>query len=295
MQVALKDLEIRGAGNLLGGEQSGHIAGVGFDLYLRMIGEAVNAFRGEVAEGQTELRLELPVDARIPRTTWGASGCGSRRTRSCRPRPLRPRGTTRSTSSRRNSSTATATSRTPCRTSSPSPACAAPLRRRGSRMSWSSAATCGSRRPTCRTRSNCGCSGCIRRAHLRRGAGRRPPAAHGIRRRTHRVGRGSPRGALPPEVGARPRRPLETAILPEVGASRVRETPTSGKQPGSSVGEHRDDVAGGVGEPGDVGPCPADRPRKTPRSSCGSPSYRSNSVRFARARRGSTPGRRRAG
>lgn len=66
MQVALKDLEIRGAGNLLGGEQSGHIAGVGFDLYLRMIGEAVSAFRGEVVEGQTELRLELPVDARIP-------------------------------------------------------------------------------------------------------------------------------------------------------------------------------------------------------------------------------------
>jgi transcription-repair coupling factor (superfamily II helicase) len=66
MQVALKDLEIRGAGNLLGGEQSGHIAGVGFDLYLRMIGEAVADFRGEVAEGQTELRLELPVDARIP-------------------------------------------------------------------------------------------------------------------------------------------------------------------------------------------------------------------------------------
>ncbi|GAA4671445.1 transcription-repair coupling factor [Frondihabitans cladoniiphilus] len=66
MQVALKDLEIRGAGNLLGGEQSGHIAGVGFDLYLRMIGEAVNTFRGDVAEGQTELRLELPVDAHIP-------------------------------------------------------------------------------------------------------------------------------------------------------------------------------------------------------------------------------------
>jgi transcription-repair coupling factor (superfamily II helicase) len=66
MQIALRDLEIRGAGNLLGGEQSGHIAGVGFDLYLRMIGEAVSAFRGDVAEGQTELRLELPVDARIP-------------------------------------------------------------------------------------------------------------------------------------------------------------------------------------------------------------------------------------
>jgi transcription-repair coupling factor (superfamily II helicase) len=68
IQIALKDLEIRGAGNLLGGEQSGHIAGVGFDLYLRMIGEAVSAFRGDVVEGQTELRLEIPVDARIPET-----------------------------------------------------------------------------------------------------------------------------------------------------------------------------------------------------------------------------------
>lgn len=66
MQVALKDLEIRGAGNLLGAEQAGHIAGVGFDLYLRMIGEAVSVFRGDVAEGQTELRLELPIDAHIP-------------------------------------------------------------------------------------------------------------------------------------------------------------------------------------------------------------------------------------
>src|SRR5690606_41589550 len=46
MQVALKDLEIRGAGNLLGGEQSGHIAGVGFDLYVRMVADAVAGFRG---------------------------------------------------------------------------------------------------------------------------------------------------------------------------------------------------------------------------------------------------------
>ncbi len=66
MQVALKDLELRGAGNLLGAEQAGHIAGVGFDLYLRMIGEAVSAFRGDETEEQTELRLELPVQARIP-------------------------------------------------------------------------------------------------------------------------------------------------------------------------------------------------------------------------------------
>ena len=66
MQVAMKDLEIRGAGNLLGGEQSGHIAGVGFDLYLRMIAEAVNEFRGEEISSPAELKLELPIDARIP-------------------------------------------------------------------------------------------------------------------------------------------------------------------------------------------------------------------------------------
>ena len=45
MAVAMKDLEIRGAGNLLGGEQSGHIAGVGFDLYVRLVGEAVAEFK----------------------------------------------------------------------------------------------------------------------------------------------------------------------------------------------------------------------------------------------------------
>ncbi|MEO0026899.1 MAG: hypothetical protein RL716_230 [Actinomycetota bacterium] len=68
MQIAMKDLEIRGAGNLLGGEQSGHIAGVGFDLYLRMIGEAVADFKGEKIEAPAELKLELPVDAHIPAT-----------------------------------------------------------------------------------------------------------------------------------------------------------------------------------------------------------------------------------
>ncbi|WP_026874908.1 transcription-repair coupling factor [Jiangella gansuensis] len=66
MQVAMKDLEIRGAGNLLGGEQSGHIADVGFDLYVRLVGEAVADFRGDSAETVPEVRIELPVDAHIP-------------------------------------------------------------------------------------------------------------------------------------------------------------------------------------------------------------------------------------
>ena len=66
MAVAMKDLEIRGAGNMLGGEQSGHIADVGFDLYIRMVGEAVAEYRGDTAEPEPEMRIELPVDAHLP-------------------------------------------------------------------------------------------------------------------------------------------------------------------------------------------------------------------------------------
>jgi transcription-repair coupling factor (superfamily II helicase) len=66
MHIAMKDLEIRGAGNLLGGEQSGHIAGVGFDLYVRMIGEAVHELRGSGPAERPEVRVELPVNAHIP-------------------------------------------------------------------------------------------------------------------------------------------------------------------------------------------------------------------------------------
>jgi transcription-repair coupling factor (superfamily II helicase) len=67
MAVAMKDLEIRGAGNLLGGEQSGHIAGVGFDLYVRMVGEAVADLRGGTdSEPEPEMKIELPIDAHLP-------------------------------------------------------------------------------------------------------------------------------------------------------------------------------------------------------------------------------------
>ncbi|MDM1897823.1 transcription-repair coupling factor [Mycobacteroides abscessus] len=73
MAVAMKDLEIRGAGNVLGVEQSGHVAGVGFDLYVRLVGEAVEAYRA-AADGKTvltaeepkEVRIDLPVDAHLP-------------------------------------------------------------------------------------------------------------------------------------------------------------------------------------------------------------------------------------
>ena len=73
MAVAMKDLEIRGAGNVLGVEQSGHVAGVGFDLYVRLVGEAVEAYRAAV-DGKTvgaveepkDVRIDLPVDAHLP-------------------------------------------------------------------------------------------------------------------------------------------------------------------------------------------------------------------------------------
>ena len=70
MAVAMKDLEIRGAGNLLGGEQSGHIASVGFDLYMRLVGEAVADFKkgvsGDAEEEVLETKVDLPVDAHLP-------------------------------------------------------------------------------------------------------------------------------------------------------------------------------------------------------------------------------------
>ncbi len=66
MYVAMKDLEIRGAGNLLGGEQSGHIEGVGFDLYVRMVGEAVQQFKGEAPEEAVDVKVDLPIDAHLP-------------------------------------------------------------------------------------------------------------------------------------------------------------------------------------------------------------------------------------
>jgi len=66
--IAMRDLEIRGAGNLLGSEQSGHIAAVGFEMYLRLLEEAVEQAKGQPQERQ-EVRpviVELPLDAYLP-------------------------------------------------------------------------------------------------------------------------------------------------------------------------------------------------------------------------------------
>jgi transcription-repair coupling factor (superfamily II helicase) len=65
-KIAMRDLEIRGAGNLLGESQSGHIAAVGYDLYVQMVSEAVAELKGEPVREPAEVKLELPVDANLP-------------------------------------------------------------------------------------------------------------------------------------------------------------------------------------------------------------------------------------
>jgi transcription-repair coupling factor (superfamily II helicase) len=65
-QIALRDLEIRGAGNLLGAEQHGHIAAVGFDTYCRLLAESVAEMRGEPLTEEKDLRIDLPVKAFVP-------------------------------------------------------------------------------------------------------------------------------------------------------------------------------------------------------------------------------------
>ena len=67
-KLAMRDLEIRGAGNLLGGAQSGHIAAVGFDLYCELVTEAVGELKGEKSVEPFEVVLDLPLDAHLPRS-----------------------------------------------------------------------------------------------------------------------------------------------------------------------------------------------------------------------------------
>jgi transcription-repair coupling factor (superfamily II helicase) len=65
-RLATEDLEIRGAGNLLGAEQSGHIAAVGYDLYMEMLEQAVAELRGQDAESGVEPEIRLPIPALFP-------------------------------------------------------------------------------------------------------------------------------------------------------------------------------------------------------------------------------------
>jgi transcription-repair coupling factor (superfamily II helicase) len=65
-KIAMRDLEIRGAGNLLSESQSGHIAAVGYDLYCQMVNEAVAEMKGEPVREPAEVKLDVPTDANLP-------------------------------------------------------------------------------------------------------------------------------------------------------------------------------------------------------------------------------------
>ena len=67
-KIAMRDLEIRGAGNMLGQAQSGHIAAVGYDLYCQMVTEAVSEMKGETKKEPNEVKLDVPTDAHLPAT-----------------------------------------------------------------------------------------------------------------------------------------------------------------------------------------------------------------------------------
>ena len=67
-QIAMRDLEIRGAGDLLGAEQSGHVAALGFELYVEMLQEAVTELAGQVRVAARPIRVDARVDAYVPAT-----------------------------------------------------------------------------------------------------------------------------------------------------------------------------------------------------------------------------------
>ncbi|MFW6009686.1 MAG: transcription-repair coupling factor, partial [Actinomycetota bacterium] len=66
LAIAMRDLEIRGAGNVVGAEQSGHVAAVGFDMYSQLLKEEIGDLSGEPIEEEVDIKVELPVDAHLP-------------------------------------------------------------------------------------------------------------------------------------------------------------------------------------------------------------------------------------
>lgn len=71
LAIAMRDLEIRGAGNVVGAEQSGHVSLVGFDMYATLLKEEVAKLAGEPVAVETDLKVDLPVDAHLPETYVG--------------------------------------------------------------------------------------------------------------------------------------------------------------------------------------------------------------------------------
>ena len=166
MAIAMKDLEIRGAGNLLGGEQSGHIADVGFDLYVRLVGEAVADFKGGAEDESSPRSASSSRSTPTSRTTTSpASGCASRSTSGsprCAPTPTSTRSATSCVDRYGNPPRGRGVAAR--RRALPRPAAARP----GSARSRWPASTSGSRRSTCPSRASCASSGCTRGASSRR-------------------------------------------------------------------------------------------------------------------------------
>lgn len=65
-KIAMRDLEIRGAGNILGPQQHGHMAVIGYDLYVKMLNDAIRKIKGEIVEEEIDVEIDLPVNAYIP-------------------------------------------------------------------------------------------------------------------------------------------------------------------------------------------------------------------------------------
>ena len=144
--IAMRDLEIRGAGELLGAEQSGHVAAVGFELYVEMLNEAVAELQGERRIAARPVRIDARIDAYVPSSTSPRRPCGSTSTAGSRS----PRARTSCASCRRRSRTGSGHCRSRSRTSWPS-------RRRRSRSPSSAPTTSSS--AAARRRSASSCSG----------------------------------------------------------------------------------------------------------------------------------------
>jgi len=74
LRLAMRDLEIRGTGNLLGPEQHGHLAAIGFDLYMRLLDEAIREGRGQIVEEPAEVAVDLDTEAYLPEPYISAPG-----------------------------------------------------------------------------------------------------------------------------------------------------------------------------------------------------------------------------
>ena len=155
-KLAMRDLEIRGAGNMLGGAQSGHIAAVGFDLYCELVTEAVSELKGEERVEPFEVVVDVPrrraPAARVRRPRRRPHGGVPAARRGHRARPT-------SRTSGPSGSTATAPCRRPRRRCSPSPGCGRSACGSGPRASRCRRARPGSRAWSSRRARRCGCGG----------------------------------------------------------------------------------------------------------------------------------------